>query len=266
MTDVGRQSKISDSGWVHRSKALLSSPPSLFQPACESSVPLSHFGSGTRVSLFGPASDPGRHWLRYLCPTNSTDLSHHLIFTWPQPSQGGSGHAGGAFGITTSLRVSAKLAAVSSALLAAVLVAYNNLINLWPPFQRLYVRFNACVAAAVTGLALGPLKLEPLAVGLKGNTLLEAGAGAAAGVILTCPLYLALASPCWAKLIADRRLDDVDVRELLQRIFYRVPWERLCSKSWLSEACCWPAPRPRSRGGCRDFERGLRLVACRSYV
>jgi len=112
---------------------------------------------------------------------------------------------------------------VSAALLAAVLVAYNNLINLWPPFQRLYVWINTCVAAAVAGLALGPLNLEPLTVGLTGNTLSEAGAGAAAGVILTCPLYLALASPRWAKLVADRRLDDVDVRELLQRIFYRVP-------------------------------------------
>ena len=122
-----------------------------------------------------------------------------------------------------TLPVSAKLVAVSAALLGAVLVAYNNLINLWPPFQRLYVRINACAAAAVTGLALGPLNLEPLTVGLMGNTLSEAGAGAAAGVVLTCPLYLALASPRWVRRIADRRLDDVDVRELLQRIFYRVP-------------------------------------------
>ncbi|MEX2553431.1 MAG: CPBP family intramembrane glutamic endopeptidase [Actinomycetota bacterium] len=112
---------------------------------------------------------------------------------------------------------------MSAALLAAVLVAYNNLINLWPPFQRLYVWINACAAAAVAGLALGPLNLEPITVGLTGNTLSEAGAGAAAGVILTCPLYLALASPRSTKLIADRRLDDVDVRELLQRVFYRVP-------------------------------------------
>jgi uncharacterized protein len=111
---------------------------------------------------------------------------------------------------------------VSSALLAGALVAYNNLINLWPPFQRLYLRINVCAAAAVTGLALGPLNLEPFTVGLTGNTLSEAAAGAAAGVILTCPLYLAL-STRWAKLIADRRLDDVDVGELLQRIFYRVP-------------------------------------------
>jgi hypothetical protein len=142
------------------------------------------------------------------------------------------------FGITTSLRVSAKLAAVSAALLAAVLVAYNNLINLWPPFQRLYVRINACAAAAVTGLALGPLNLEPLAVGLTGNTLLEAGAGAAAGVILTCPLCPALASPRWAKLIADRRLDDVDVRELLQRIFYRVPLGTALLEELAFEVCC----------------------------
>lgn len=111
---------------------------------------------------------------------------------------------------------------MSAALLTAALVAYNNLLNLWPRFQKRYVPINMCAAAAVTGLALGPLNLEPSTVGLTGNTLSEAAAGAAAGVILTCPLYLAL-STRWAKLIADRRLDDVDIPELLQRIFYRVP-------------------------------------------
>src|ERR1700683_1215534 len=35
---------------------------------CESSVGLSHSGSGTSFALFGPAPAPGRHWLRYLCP------------------------------------------------------------------------------------------------------------------------------------------------------------------------------------------------------
>jgi hypothetical protein len=67
---------------------------------CESSVPLSHIGSGTCVSLSDPASARGRRWLRYLCPTRS-NIPHRscaLIFTCAQPSQGGSPNAGRAVG------------------------------------------------------------------------------------------------------------------------------------------------------------------------
>ena len=112
---------------------------------------------------------------------------------------------------------------MSAALLAAALVAYNNLINLWPKFQRVYVPINAVAAVALTALAIGPLRLEPATLGLAGNTLSEAAAAAAAGLILTCPLYLALRSRRWAKLLADRRLEGVNARELLLRIIYRVP-------------------------------------------
>jgi hypothetical protein len=65
---------------------------------CVSSALLSHIGFGTCVSLPGPASAPGRQWLRYLCPTESTGSSNPLTFTCAQSSQGGSAHAGGAFG------------------------------------------------------------------------------------------------------------------------------------------------------------------------
>jgi hypothetical protein len=65
--------------------------------ACESPVPLSHIGSGTCVSLLDPAPAPGRQWLRYLCPTNSMGCGSTQVITCAHPSQGGRGHAGGAF-------------------------------------------------------------------------------------------------------------------------------------------------------------------------
>jgi hypothetical protein len=65
--------------------------------ACEVPAPLSHIGSSSRVPLRGPAPAPGRHWLRYLCPTRATPCPV-LIFTCARTSQGGSRDAAGAVG------------------------------------------------------------------------------------------------------------------------------------------------------------------------
>jgi hypothetical protein len=64
---------------------------------CESSVALSHTGSGTSVPQSNPAPAPGRQWLRHLCPTKSTTSDPEGVITCAQPSQGGPRHAGGAF-------------------------------------------------------------------------------------------------------------------------------------------------------------------------
>lgn len=62
--------------------------PNLHSPvqSCESSVGLSHFGFGTCVSLFDPASVPGRQWLRLLCLTVCISLgwmrSRRLSWCW----------------------------------------------------------------------------------------------------------------------------------------------------------------------------------------
>jgi membrane protease YdiL (CAAX protease family) len=113
---------------------------------------------------------------------------------------------------------------LSATALAAALVAYNNVINRWPPFHRLYVPINLCVAAGVIGLAVGPLDLKAeAALGVTGSDLSLAAEGAALGVLLTMPLYLALASPRWAEIVADRRLEGSSLRQLLYRILIRVP-------------------------------------------
>jgi membrane protease YdiL (CAAX protease family) len=107
--------------------------------------------------------------------------------------------------------------------LAVALIAYNNLLNLWRPFHRFYVPINLCAAAGVIGLALGLLNLRDEALGLTADTLSEAARFALAGLIITGPLYVALLSPRWAKLIADRRLEDSSRLEMLYRIFIRIP-------------------------------------------
>ena len=69
-----------------------SPPPDAPYSNCESSAPLSHNGSGTCAPCGDPASAPGRHWLRYVCPSAST------LLTSAQPSQGGAHVAGGVDG------------------------------------------------------------------------------------------------------------------------------------------------------------------------
>ncbi|MDQ4144546.1 MAG: CPBP family intramembrane metalloprotease [Actinomycetota bacterium] len=112
---------------------------------------------------------------------------------------------------------------MSAALFAGAMVAYNNLINCWPQFHRLYFPINVGVAAGIVVLALGPLDLRPADVGLVGNTFSEAGMGVAGGLFLASPLFIALVSPRTAKLIADRRLEDSSAGEALFRILFRVP-------------------------------------------
>ncbi len=113
--------------------------------------------------------------------------------------------------------------ALAAIVLAAALVAYNNVLNLWPQFQRFYVPINLCAAAGITGFALGPLNVRAETLGLTGNSLSEATGGALAGVTLTVPLYLVLVSPRLAKLVADRRLEGSSQLEMLYRILIRVP-------------------------------------------
>ena len=107
--------------------------------------------------------------------------------------------------------------------LALALIAYNNLLNLWPPFHRFYVPINLGAAAVIIGLALGPLNLTAETLGLTGNILSDVAGGALAGLILTGPLYLALLSSRLARLIADRRLEGSSHLEMLYRILIRIP-------------------------------------------
>jgi hypothetical protein len=71
--------------------------PSGTDGRCESSAPLSRIGFSSSVSLRDPASAPGRHRLRYLCPSRSTCWPL-LIFTCAQANQRGSRDAFGAIG------------------------------------------------------------------------------------------------------------------------------------------------------------------------
>ncbi|HEX2054806.1 MAG TPA: CPBP family intramembrane glutamic endopeptidase [Actinomycetota bacterium] len=113
---------------------------------------------------------------------------------------------------------------MEAVLVAAVLIAYNNALNRWPPFRGpLYVPANLALSTGVLLLAGGPLGLDAESIGVgggqAGDLLLGAGLGAAA----SAPLFLALRSKTGAEAIADRRMQGMAGRELVWRCLVRVP-------------------------------------------
>lgn len=113
---------------------------------------------------------------------------------------------------------------VISLMLALVLVAYNNGMNRWPPFQgRLYVPLNLALTALVVlvgvtsgGLGRDGMGLEP---GQGGG--LAAGFGL--GAVASTPLFLALGSPRAAAGVADSRFAGFGRANLMYRALVRIP-------------------------------------------
>lgn len=109
-------------------------------------------------------------------------------------------------------------------LVALALIAYNNVLNLWPPFNGpLYVPFNLTLAAILGLLAFGPLDLDAAALGLSGPwpTALLGGLGAAA--VVTAPVFLAARSDRWRSKIADRRVVHLRGDALVYQTLVRIP-------------------------------------------
>lgn len=109
-------------------------------------------------------------------------------------------------------------------LIAAGLVAYNNLLNLWPRFQGpAYVALNVGLAAGLLALAFGPLGHDAAALGLRGGRARGALLGAAIAAVTVAPLFLALVSPRLAARVADRRVAGLDHGSLAFRTLVRIP-------------------------------------------
>lgn len=108
--------------------------------------------------------------------------------------------------------------------LVLFLLVYNNLLNLWPPFnERLYVPANLLLTALLAAVALQGFGLgtdQVLGTGAPGPAI---RAGLALGVLLAAPLFGALAAARGARRIADRRLADLDRRGAAYQIIVRVP-------------------------------------------
>lgn len=103
-----------------------------------------------------------------------------------------------------------------------VVVAYNNLINRWPPFHgAAYVPVNLAFATIVTLVVAIPLGLSPTQLGLAADAVdvlfpLILVAIAATGL-------LGIARSRHAHRIADRRVTDMDRSELVWYVLVRIP-------------------------------------------
>jgi uncharacterized protein len=108
--------------------------------------------------------------------------------------------------------------------LAAVLAAYNNGLNRWPPFHgRLYAPLNLALTAAVTlvGITLGGLDRDDLGLGPGQGG--GAAVGMALGVALSIPLFLAVRSRKAAGRVADERFAGIGRAGLAYRALLRIP-------------------------------------------
>lgn len=108
--------------------------------------------------------------------------------------------------------------------LTAVLAAYNNGLNRWPPFHgRLYVPLNLALTAAVTvvGITWGGLGRYDLGLGPgQGGS---AALGLALGVAASVPLFIALRSRKAAAQVADERFAGIGRAGLAYRALLRIP-------------------------------------------
>ncbi|HYO60395.1 MAG TPA: CPBP family glutamic-type intramembrane protease [Actinomycetota bacterium] len=109
-------------------------------------------------------------------------------------------------------------------LLTLALAVYNNVANLWPPFNRTaYVPANLIAAGAVlaAGAAVLGLSAEQLGVAQLGLT--DAALGTGIGAALAAPLFVLAATARGARLVADRRVSDLRGRALAYQTLIRVP-------------------------------------------
>lgn len=108
-------------------------------------------------------------------------------------------------------------------LVGLILVAYNNLLNRWPPFHgRLYVRLNLALTAAMLGLGLAfGLSLDELGLGSGQGAGLLAGLGL--GSLAAAPMFLALTTKRGTAAVADDRMAGFSAGEVAYRALVRVP-------------------------------------------
>lgn len=104
------------------------------------------------------------------------------------------------------------------------LALYNNVANLWPPFNRAaYVPANLLTTAALLAVAVSGLDLSRRELGLAGLSLADAVLGAAIGAAIAAPLLVATATRRWARLVADRRVGGLRGWGLAYQTVVRVP-------------------------------------------
>ncbi len=109
--------------------------------------------------------------------------------------------------------------------LAVGLVVYSNLLNLWPPFNKeAFVPLNLTAAALILVFALGPLDMSLNDLGVTGNTPADAFMGMGLGVVITVPLFVAVAVRRGLKVIADERVAHLTGGGIAYQALIRVPF------------------------------------------
>lgn len=107
--------------------------------------------------------------------------------------------------------------------MATGLVAYNNLVNLWPPYKdhHVYIAGNLTMTAALLMIAAAVFDIAPRDAGLFLD-LSGATFGIAGGLIASLPILLV--ARLWPRWIADRRLAGADADDIRLRTLLRVPF------------------------------------------
>jgi uncharacterized protein len=107
----------------------------------------------------------------------------------------------------------------------AFLILYNNLLNLWPPFNGwLYVPLNVTLAFVLLIVGMAVMGLEPRLLGLHGDHLGGAVMGFASAAVVVAPAFLLALAPSTAHLVADRRVARLNGPSLAYQVLIRIPF------------------------------------------
>lgn len=127
-------------------------------------------------------------------------------------------------------------------LVTLALAAYNNVANVWPPFNRAaYVPANVVATAVVTFVATAALGLSLDELGIATSTPADAALGLALGAALAAPVFALALSARGARVVADRRVAHLRGAALAYQTIVRVPlgtalWEEIAFRGVLFAA------------------------------
>ena len=108
--------------------------------------------------------------------------------------------------------------------LICFLVAYNNVLNLWPPFNGpAYVPLNVAAALVLLTIGTTTMGLDARELGLESGHLAGTLTGIALAAVAATPLALLSRSPRAARVIADERVAKLAGRRLAFQVLVRIP-------------------------------------------